>query len=215
MKIGQLKIKDVITMEDKIGAIEGIASACFVNGDYTPYFYENSLVEYIAIYCIEGFEIEPGDSTYDLIMSNEEFRSLILKFFYNEDLSAEENKENEEYIVIQNFIARNANLVIDFRKQKMMNGTDLRESVYEELSTLVSTIVKIGNDIGMAAKPVLEDPEVGKKMLSVLTKFDAHDVINKDSIIDVVMDIAKETGALDFHPEVREDNKKKFKTVKK
>ena len=67
----------------------------------------------------------------------------------------------------------------------------------------------------MAAKPVLEDPEVGKKMLSVLTKFDAHDVINKDSIIDVVMDIAKETGALDFHPEVREDNKKKFKIVKK
>ena len=54
MKKTELKIKDNITMEDKIKAIEAIADSCFMNGDYIPYFLESSTVNYFAIYFIDN-----------------------------------------------------------------------------------------------------------------------------------------------------------------
>ena len=58
MKKTELKIKDIITLKDKIHAIEAISDSCFVDGDYTPYFLESNTIEYMAIYFIEGFELE-------------------------------------------------------------------------------------------------------------------------------------------------------------
>ena len=130
MKKTELKIKDNITMEDKIKAIEAIADSCFMNGDYTPYFLESSTVSYIAIYFIEGFEIEPDDDTYELIMADPEFNSLVMKFFWNEDLSDEENQKNMEYISIQNFVSKNAASIVDYRRQRKINCADIKENLF-------------------------------------------------------------------------------------
>lgn len=50
MKKTELKIKDTITLKDKIRAIEAISDSCFVDGDYTPYFLESNTIEYILSY---------------------------------------------------------------------------------------------------------------------------------------------------------------------
>ena len=79
MKKTNLKIKDEITLLDKINAINGIVESCFLDGEYTPYYLEKSLVEYIAIFCIEGFELESGDDLYEIAMSDPEFKELIVR----------------------------------------------------------------------------------------------------------------------------------------
>lgn len=195
MKKTELKIKDNITMEDKIKAIEAIADSCFMNGDYTPYFLESSTVSYIAIYFIEGFEIEPDDDTYELIMADPEFNSLVMKFFWNEDLSDEENQKNMEYISIQNFVSKNAASIVDYRRQRKINCADIKENLFESLDEIGSSIMQINNNLAIAAKPVLENPDFAKKAISVLSKLDIKDVVNKEAIVDIVMDVAKKSGA--------------------
>lgn len=182
MKKTELKIKDNITMEDKIKAIEAIADSCFMNGDYTPYFLESSTVSYIAIYFIEGFEIEPDDDTYELIMADPEFNSLVMKFFWNEDLSDEENQKNMEYISIQNFVSKNAASIVDYRRQRKINCADIKENLFESLDEIGSSIMQINNNLAIAAKPVLENPDFAKKAISVLSKLDIKDVINKEAM---------------------------------
>lgn len=210
MKKTELKIKDNITMEDKIKAIEAIADSCFMNGDYTPYFLESSTVNYIAIYFIEGFEIEPDDDTYELIMSDPEFNSLVMKFFWNEDLSDEENQKNMEYISIQNFVSKNAASIIDYRRQRKINCADIKENLFKSLDEIGSSIMQINNNLAIAAKPVLENPDFAKKAISVLSKLDTKDVINKEAIVDIVMDVAKKSGAF----KKTKDLNKNLKVVK-
>ena len=210
MKKTELKIKDNLTMEDKIKAIEAIADSCFMNGDYTPYFLESSTVSYIAIYFIEGFEVEPDDDTYELIMADPEFYSLVMKFFWNEDLSDEENKKNMEYISIQNFVAKNVAAIVDYRRQRKINCADIKETLFKSLDKIGSSIVQINGNLALAAKPVLENPDFTKKAISVLSKLDVKDVINKDAIVDIVMDIAKKSGAF----KKPKDLKKNLKVVK-
>lgn len=195
MKKTELKIKDNITMEDKIKAIEAIADSCFMNGDYTPYFLESSTVNYIAIYFIEGFEIEPDDDTYELIMADPEFNSLVMKFFWNEDLSDEENQKNMEYISIQNFVSKNVASIVDYRRQRMIHCADIKENLFKSLDEIGESIMQINDNLALAAKPVLENPDFAKKAISILSKLDAKDVVNKEAIVDIVMDVAKKSGA--------------------
>ena len=210
MKKTDLKIKDNITMEDKIKAIEAIADSCFMNGDYTPYFLESSTVNYIAIYFIEGFEIEPDDDAYELIMADPEFNSLVMKFFWNEDLSDEENQKNMEYISIQNFVSKNAASIVDYRRQRKINCADIKENLFKSLDGIGSSIMQINNNLAIAAKPVLENPDFAKKAISVLSKLDIKDVINKEAIVDIVMDVAKKSGAF----KKSKDLNKNLKVVK-
>lgn len=195
MKKTELKIKDIITLKDKIRAIEAISDSCFVDGDYTPYFLESNTIEYMAIYFIEGFELEAGDDLYSLIMGDSEFNSLIMKFFWNEDLTDEENQKNMEYISIQNFVSKNVATIVDYRKQRMIHCADIKENLFKSLDEIGESIVQINDNLAFAAKPVLENPDFAKKAISVLSKLDEKDVVNKEAIVDIVMDIAKKSGA--------------------
>ena len=195
MKKTELKIKDNITMEDKIKAIEAIVESCFMEGDYTPYFLESSTVSYIAIYFIEGFEVESDDDAYELIMADPEFYSLVMKFFWNDDLSKEENQKNMEYISIQNFVSKNVAAIVDYRRQRKINCADIKEALFKSLDKIGSSIVQINDNLALAAKPALENPDFTKKAISVLSKLDVKDVVNKEAIVDIVMDVAKKSGA--------------------
>ncbi len=187
MKKTNLKIKDEITLLDKINAINGIVESCFLDGDYTPYYLEKSLVEYIAIFCMEGFELEANDDLYEIVLSDPEFKELIGKFFGVDD--------DNKYTEVQEFILKNVTSIVDYKRQRMIHGTDTRDAFMKDMMDVAEAIVDISKNISYAAKPVIENPEYGKHMLSIMKKLDKNKVINKDTLIDMVMDIAKKTGA--------------------
>ncbi len=187
MKKANLKIKDEITLLDKINAINGIVESCFLDGDYTPYYLEKSLVEYIAIFCMEGFELEANDDLYEIVLSDPEFKELISKFFGVND--------DNKYVEVQEFILKNVTSIVDYKRQRMIYGTDTRDAFMKDMMDVAEAIVDISKNISYAAKPVIENPEYGKHMLSIMKKLDKNKVISKDTLVDMVMDIAKKTGA--------------------
>lgn len=189
MEKTELKIKDNITMEDKIAAIDAIVDSCFVDGDYTPYNLNESLVRYIVLYCIEGYDLEANDNLYKVAEEDEELNALVIKFFKCDDI--EENEKNFKYIEIQEFIMRNVALIVDYKKNRLINCADLKEEFFVGLNDISKAIIDISENIKVAAKPILENPDYAKHMLSVLKKLDSSDVIDKNIISDVVIDIVK------------------------
>lgn len=187
MKKNGLKIKEEITLTDKINAINAIVDSCFLDGEYTPYFLEKSLVEYIAIFCMEGFELDANDDLYDIVLSDPEFKELISKFFGVND--------DNKYTEVQEFILKNVTSIVDYKRQRMIYGTDTRDAFMKDMMDVAEAIVDISKNISYAAKPVIENPEYGKHMLSIMKKLDKNKVISKDTLVDMVMDIAKKTGA--------------------
>ncbi len=196
MKKMNLKIKDEINLLDKINAINGIVESCFLDGDYTPYYLEKSLVEYIAIFCMEGFELEENDDLYEITMSDLEFKELIGKFFGVND--------DNKYTEVQEFILKNVTSIVDYKRQRMIYGTDTREAFMKDMMDVAEAIVDISKNISYAAKPVIENPEYGKHMLSIMKKLDKNKIISKDTFVDMVMDIAKKTGAFNKPKDMEE-----------
>ena len=196
MKKNGLKIKEEITLLDKINAINGIVESCFLDGEYTPYYLEKSLVEYITIFCMEGFELESGDDLYEITMSDPEFKELIGKFFGVDN--------DNKYTEVQEFILKNVTSIVDYKRQRMIYGTDTREAFMKDMMDVAEAIVDISKNVSYAAKPVIENPEYGKHMLSIMKKLDKNKVISKDTLVDMVMDIAKKTGAFDKPKDMEE-----------
>ena len=77
----------------------------------------------------------------------------------------------------------------------MIHCADIKENLFKSLDEIGESIVQINDNLALAAKPVLENPDFTKKAISVLSKLDAKDVVNKEAIVDIVMDVAKKSGA--------------------
>lgn len=96
MKKENVRIKANISMQDKVDAIEYIASAYFTNDKdgnekYTPYFADMAKVEAIVDFFLEGVEFENEDIKYDCIIGDEELTALVINiiepFKYTQEIS--------------------------------------------------------------------------------------------------------------------------------
>ena len=143
MKKNGMKIKDSITVVDQIAAINDIVDACFYNGDYKPYYFDIEERQSIVKYFITGVEFEDGDYIYDCIENDKDLKKLVLKFY--EDISGTqkaqtENKRNKKYIDILNIVASNAIDIVNFRKEKMIHGTDDIKKINENIDYTTKAI---------------------------------------------------------------------------
>ena len=132
-KVNTIKIKDIM-FEDKISAIEDIASEYFMvdsYGDvhYTPYFSEIAVVNAIVKYFLTGVEFEDGDtkqSIYNEALNNKYILKQIKRFFVNSSENAEEeNENNKKYIEIMDSVMDNVKDKVKFTKQKLIHGQSL------------------------------------------------------------------------------------------
>jgi len=80
MKKTKVKIKENITLSDKVHAIEYILSECFTDGEYTPYYIEPAVIVAITRYFLDGFETEDGDDLYEIAMEDKDFHMVIEPF---------------------------------------------------------------------------------------------------------------------------------------
>ena len=92
-----LKIKDTITMVDKVNAIEAIVNSAFdEDGSYTPYYVDIKKVEVIIDYFLEGIELADDEYTYEVAINDKDVNKLVSRFFYNIEESDKATKENEK-----------------------------------------------------------------------------------------------------------------------
>lgn len=146
MRKKKLKIKDTITMVDKVNAIEAIVNSAFdEDGSYTPYYVDIKKVEVIVDYFLEGIEFADNEYTYEVAINDKDVNKLVSRFFYNieeSDKAMKENEKNAEYISIMNDVMANAGNKIEFIKQEVINCTYMKNEFYDNFNTMVSNVNK-------------------------------------------------------------------------
>ena len=192
MKKKNIRIKNNITFIDQIAAIDMVVNSAFTDGKYTPFFVRKTLIESIVVHFIDGIEFDENESIYDAVFLDKEILDLVGKFFATEGMADEDKEKNAEYINIQEFVAENAMSIIEFEKEKVLNCTNSKERLYQDINDIASSITEIAKNIVNAAKPMVQNPENISLMTSVLKKMDSFDVINESALSKIGLDIIKE-----------------------
>lgn len=183
-KVNTIKIKDIM-FEDKISAIEDIASEYFMvdsYGDvhYTPYFSEIAVVNAIVKYFLTGVEFEDGDtkqSIYNEALNNKYILKQIKRFFVNSSENAEEeNENNKKYIEIMNSIMDNVKDKVKFTKQKLIHGQSL--DALDKISLMcdkLTSLLSITDNVVSVMNKIAESditPEAITKAIKDAVAFD-------------------------------------------
>ncbi len=192
MKKKNIRIKNNITFIDQIAAIDMVVNSAFTDGKYTPFFVRKTLIESIVVHFIDGIEFDENESIYDAVFLDKEILDLVGKFFATEGMADEDKEKNAEYINIQEFVAENAMSIIEFEKEKVLNCTNSKERLYQDINDIASSITEIAKNIVNATKPMVQNPENISLMTSVLKKMDFFDVINENTLSKIGLDIVKE-----------------------
>lgn len=192
MKKENIRIKNNITFVDQIAAIDMVVNSAFTDGKYTPFFVRKTLIESIVVHFIDGIKFDENESIYDAVFLDSEILELVGKFFATEGMADEDREKNAEYINIQEFVAENAMSIIEFEKEKVLNCTDSKERLYQDINDIASSITEIAKNIVNATKPMVQNPENISLMTSVLKKMDSFDVINENTLSKIGLDIVKE-----------------------
>ena len=192
MKKENIRIKNNITFVDQIAAIDMVVNSAFTDGKYTPFFIRKTLIESIVVHFIDGIKFDENESIYDAVFLDSEILELVGKFFATEGMADEDREKNAEYINIQEFVAENAMSIIEFEKEKVLNCTDSKERLYQDINDIASSITEIAKNIVNATKPMVQNPENISLMTSVLKKMDSFDVINENTLSKIGLDIVKE-----------------------
>lgn len=75
-----MRIKESITLQDRINAIETIVSFYFMDGDYTPYYKDEGEISAVIRNFIDGIEFEKGESVFSAYYNDEDLRKLVNMF---------------------------------------------------------------------------------------------------------------------------------------
>lgn len=124
-----MRIKESITLVDKVNAIETIVSFYFMNGDYTPYYKDEGEISAVIRNFIDGVEFEKGESVFAAYYNDEDLRKLVNVFILKpvfEDTDDEEEKKTQGSIrecydmmeIIREYVADK----VEFEKQKYLHA---------------------------------------------------------------------------------------------
>ena len=195
MKKENMRIKENITTSDQINVINYIMDYYFTDGEYTPYYAGIAKIEAIALYFIDGVEFNDDEYVYGCVENDKELRTLVHKFCYdvaNGSVAKKHNTDNRKYIDVMRFVIENVNEKLEFEKQKRIHCTDEKNRMMKDINDVMEELVELAKNIKYAAKPVIENPEFTTQAVSVLKKLNVADVLNRDTFIDIVMNLVKE-----------------------
>lgn len=176
MKKTNLRIKENITLQDKINVVESIVEDYFRGGKYTPYFAPISKIVSIATYFIEGYELEEGDNLYTICVTDGDMKRLIEtfigKYAVNNDIMAEVNSYVEDKV--------------DFMKSYIIHENPDLSTIVEAANVIIESLANFAN-----MNVELMNPENLKSVMIVVQKLkDSNLPITKEMITDSVRDAA-------------------------
>lgn len=141
-----MRIKESITLQDRINAIETIVSFYFMDGDYTPYYKDEGEISAVIRNFIDGIEFEKGESVFSAYYNDEDLRKLVNMFILkpvDKEPESEEDKRIQNSIrelydmmeVIREYVADK----VEFEKQKYLHANPDLDKIVMAADTIIDS----------------------------------------------------------------------------
>lgn len=173
IKEDKLRIKDELSLSEKIVFVETVVSFIFSMNEYTPYLRRVGEVEAIINCFIEGVKFEEEENKYNCYLEDDSLKDLVDSVPYVHQELCDE---------LQGYIED----VVDFNKKKLINGTsDIVERFDVYLDGMQTTLSYIANTLEFIVHK--EEFAKGLEFIDLLDKNN----ISIEQIADKVTEVAK------------------------
>lgn len=186
MKKSLLKVKNTITFEDKLNAIDLILGAFWDDntGEYIPWMEEPARIIAVAKYFIEGYELEKGENLYKLYLSDDDLKGLVDNFI-NPDTDSR-NGSYKRYIKVMDFVDEMVHDKLEWTKQNIIHAHPDMERIVECANVIIDSFKNFANlDLTALTPEMIEN---GKTFIDKLkeTGFD----VSPENLTKIVKDAA-------------------------
>lgn len=173
-----MRIKENITLMDKIDAVESIVSAHFQNGDYTPYYADMAEIIAVVTYFIEGITLEDDDNIYDLYEKDDELHNLVNQFILKNISVTQFTPQNE----IMRWVRNNVYDKVAYIKENVIHSTPDLDTIVEAANVIIDTCSNFSKLNLSSMSP--EDIELGRSVLQKIN--DSGIEITPESITEII-----------------------------
>lgn len=186
MKKTLLKVKNDITFEDKLNAIDLILGAFWDDntGEYIPWMEEPARIIAVAKYFIEGYELEKGENLYKLYLSDDDLKGLVDNFI-NPDTDSR-NGSYKRYIKVMDFVDEMVHDKLEWTKQNIIHAHPDMDKIVECANVIIDSFKNFANlDLTALTPEMIEN---GKTFIDKLkeTGFD----VSPENLTKIVKDAA-------------------------
>lgn len=186
MKKSLLKVKNTITFEDKLNAIDLILNAFWDDetGEYTPWMEEPARVIAVGKYFIEGYALEKGENLYKLYLSDDDLKGLVDNFI-NPDTDSR-NGSYKRYIKVMDFVDEMVHDKLEWTKQNIIHAHPDMDKIVECANVIIDSFKNFANlDLTALTPEMIEN---GKTFIDKLkeTGFD----VSPENLTKIVKDAA-------------------------
>lgn len=133
MKKTAMKLKESLTLTEKVMAIKNIVSSNFMDDDYTPYYDKLGRITAIIRYFIDGIELEDDDKLLELYDSDKELRDMV-------DSILKGNINNDTLEDDWLFVMMQAADKIDFMKRKLIHHNYDLEKFVDAANVIIDSL---------------------------------------------------------------------------
>lgn len=155
MKKENMKIKEIITFEDKASAIEYICNSLFdfdEEGDiidYSPYYIEPAQVCAIMNYFVEGIEFENEESVYDVAIADKEVNDVVNSFFLKSTTT--KNPKLTYPQEVMKFVMSHVIEKVEYMKEKAIHiPTYRKDMVGEAIVELINVLSSKAEELNVS-----------------------------------------------------------------
>ena len=183
MKKSLLKVKNTITFEDKLNAIDLILNAFWDDetGEYTPWMEEPARIIAVGKYFIE---LEDGENIFKLYLSDDDLKSLI-DTFINPDYESR-CESVKEYIKVMDFVDKMVHDKLEWTKQNIIHANPDMDRIVEGVNVFIDAFKNFAN-LDLTALT----PEMVKYGVSFMEKLkESGFEINAENLTKIVKDAA-------------------------
>lgn len=186
MKKTLLKVKNDITFEDKLNAINLILSAFWDDntGEYIPWMEEPARIIAVETYFIEGYELEKGENLYKLYLSDDDLKGLVDNFI-NPDTDSR-NGSYKRYIKVMDFVDEMVHDKLEWTKQNIIHANPDMDRIVKGVNVFIDAFENLANlDLTALTPEMIEN---GKTFIDKLkeTGFD----VSPENLTKIVKDTA-------------------------
>lgn len=175
-----MRIKENITLMDKVNAVESIVASYFQGGDYTSYYAEMSEIIAIVTYFMEGIILEKDDSIYELYEKDDELRELVDRFIPDDHLVNLDIPEAE----IMRWIRNQVRDKVEYIKENIIHNTPDLDTIVEAANVIIGTLSNFSKLNLSAMSP--EDIELGRTVMKKIA--DSGIEVTPESITEIIKD---------------------------
>lgn len=177
MKKTAMKLKESLTLTEKVMAINNIVSSNFMDDDYTPYYDKLGRITTIIKYFINGIELEDEDNLLELYNSDNEMRDIVDSVLHG-------NIDNDTLEDDWLFVMMQAADKIDFMKRKLIHHNYDLEKIVDAANIIIDSLENFSKlQLGELT------PEIIQTGMTVMKKLADNNVeLNPETISSIIKD---------------------------